>query len=328
MAAKNRTSAWVLPLCLIAAAALPAAAHAQAWVPQRHVEFVAPTAAGSSMDNITRTVERLTRELKLLPVSSAVANRPGGEHAVAYTFLKQRTGDPHFVGITSQVLLTNHIAGILQVTYTDVTPISMLLSEHYIAIVHKDSPIKTAKDLVETLRQKPESLSIAVGNLSQRMAVGLVLQAGKVDLKRARIATITGGKMVLSVAGGHVDVAMASIGAALPLVDAGMLRVVGVSGPKRIGGLFASAPTWAESGYPNAAFVAWRGVLAPHGITPAQIAYWEGVMRRVAESDEMRTVAERHQWEVSFKDAAETGKFMEEEYGRLKQVMTSMGLMK
>ena len=80
---KRRTVGWLLPLCFTAGIVLSHTAAAQGWAPQRHVEFVSPTAAGSAMDNVTRTVERLARELKLVPVSTAVVNRPGGEHAVA-----------------------------------------------------------------------------------------------------------------------------------------------------------------------------------------------------------------------------------------------------
>lgn len=87
-------------------------------------------------------------------------------------------------------------------------------------------------------------------------------------------------------------------------------------------------PTWAELGYENAAYVAWRGVIAPQSITPAQIAYWEGVLRRVTESEEFRKVAERHQWGIAFRGASETRKFMEADYARLKQVMVVLGLVK
>lgn len=324
----RRTSRFVLRLALLGATLLSCSVSAQGWTPQRHVEFVSPAAAGSSMDNITRTMERLARDLKTVPVSSAVVNRAGGEHAVAYTFLKQRSADPHFIGLMSQVILTNHIMGVLPITYSDLTPIAILLSEHYILVVKGDSPIKTGRDFVEALRQKPESLSIAVGNLSQRMAMALVLQAAKVDLKRVRIATITGGKMALSVAGGHVDAAMASMGQALPLIEGGNLRTISVSGPNRLGGVFAQVPTWAEQGIDNAAFVAWRGMIAPPDISAAQVAYWESVMKRVTDSDELRKIADHHEWEVSFKGAAETRKFMEQDYTRLKQVMGTLGLVK
>lgn len=167
---RGKTMKWLRPLCCAAGVVACNAATAQEWAPQRHVEFVSPTAAGSAMDNVTRTVERLARELKLVPVSTAVVNRPGGEHAVAYNYLHQRAGDPHYLGLTSQVLLTNHIAGVLPITYTDVTPIASLIAEHYILVVRSESAIKTGKDFIEALRQRPDPVSIAVGNLSQRMA--------------------------------------------------------------------------------------------------------------------------------------------------------------
>ncbi|MBF8253399.1 MAG: hypothetical protein HW373_94 [Deltaproteobacteria bacterium] len=328
MTSRNNSRAWLPVLAFFAGGTLAQSAAAQGWVPERHVEFVAPAAAGSSMDNITRTVERLARESKLLPVSSAVVNRSGGEHTIAYHSLKQRAGDPHVLAVASQVLLTNHISGRQSISHADVTPISMLLAEHYIAIVHKDSPIKTGRDLVEALRRNPESISIAVGNLSQRLAVAMVLQAGEVDMKRVRIPVITGGKNALTVAGGHVDVGVTSIGQTMPLVSAGNLRVLAVSGPKRLGGLFAAAPTWAELGYEKATFVAWRGVIAPPGITPQQIAYWENLILQVAEHEELRTIAERHQWEIFYRNAADTRRFMDQEYPQLKKVMTEFGLLK
>lgn len=47
-------------------------------------------------------------------------------------------------------------------------------------------------------------------------------------------------------------------------------------------------------GYNDAAFQTWPGVMAPEDITPAQIAYWEDVLRRVTESEEFRKVGERN----------------------------------
>lgn len=325
---KRRTPGWLLPLCFTAGIAFPHAAAAQGWAPQRHVEFIAPAGAGGAMDSFTRTVEQLARELKLVPVSSGVVNRAGGEHAVAYHYLQQRAGDPHVLSTTSPVLLANHISGILPLTYTDVTPVASLMSEYYLFLVRGDSPIKTAKDLVEVLGQRPDSVSLAGGNLPQRMAIGKVLLAANADIKRARIVTISGAKTSITVAGGHVDIGVAAPGQALSLIESGHLRAVAVSGPRRLGGALAEVPTWAELGHKDATTETWRAVIAPKGITPAQIAYWEGVLRRVVESEEFRKMAERNQWDVTFRGAAEARKFMEDDYAQLKRVMTYMGVVK
>lgn len=317
-----------LRLAALAAFALPLHAPAQGWTPQKHVELIVPSIAGASLDIITRTIERIMREGKFVTVSTGVVNRASAEHAVAYTFLRQRAGDPHFLSITSQVLIDGHISGVLPLTYTDVTPIAIFAVESYIYAVRTDSPIKGGKDLVEALRQKPDALSISVGTISQRVAVGLLFQAINVDLKRARLVTIPSAKGTVAAAGGHVDVSATALGATVPLIDAGQLRAIAVTGPRRLGGKLANVPTWAELGYPSATTIAWRGILAPPDITPAQIAHWEGVIRRVIESKEFREVAERQLFEIDFKGAAEARKYMESEYARKKQVMTAIGIAK
>lgn len=308
--------------------AIACVAHAQSWSPQRHVEIIVPSTAGASLDTITRAIERIMREQKLVSVSTAVANRASAEHAVAYGFLKQRAGDPHYLGISSQVLLDGHISGVLPLTYSDLTPVAKLLSESYVFAVRTDSPIKTAKDLVEVLKQKPDSVSIATGTVSQRIGVGLLMQAIDADLKRAKIVMIPSAKGTVAAAGGHVDVSATSLGATVPLIEAGRLRPIVVTGPKRLGGPLAQTPTWTEVGYKSATAVAWRAMLAPPQVTAAQVAYWEGVLRRVTETREFQELAERQQYEIDFKGAAETRKFMESEYARQKHVMALLGVAK
>jgi len=325
---RRTTAAWLLPLGCAAGIALAQTAAAQGWTPQRHVEFVVPAGAAGSMDTAMRTVEQVARELKVVPVSTGVVNRAGGEHAVAYTYLQQRPGDPHLLCLTSTVLLTNHISGVLPLTYTDVTPVATLIAEYYLFVVGKDSPFKTAKDLVEALRQRPESVSIAGGNLPQRMAIGQVLQAVNADIKRVKIVTISGAKTTLTVAGGHVDVGVAAPGQALALIESGLVRPLAISGPRRLGGSLAAVPTWAELGINQAEYTAWRAVIAPKGITSAQVAYWEDVMRRVTESEEFHKVAAKHQWDITFRGAADARKFMETEYAQYKRVMSFMGIVK
>jgi putative tricarboxylic transport membrane protein len=314
-------------LCFAAALAGSKTTGAQSWTPERHVEFIVPAGAGGSMDTAMRTIERAVRELKL-PVSTGVVNRAGGEHAIAYTFLQQRPGDPHYLSLTSPVLLTNHISGVLPLTYTDVTPVAALLSEYYLFVVGKDSRIKTAKDFVEALRQQPESVSVAGGNLPQRMTIGLILQAADVDIRRVRIVTISGAKTSLSVAGGHVDVGVAAPGQALTLISSGQLRAIATSGPKRLGGSLADVPNWSELGYKDAEFISTRGVIAPKDISAQQVAYWEDVLRRATQTQEFRAVAEKHQWDVTFRNSAEYRKFLAAEYAKFKRVLAFLGVVK
>jgi putative tricarboxylic transport membrane protein len=304
---------------------------AQGWSPQRNVELIVPSTAGGSLDTTGRTVQRIWNDLKLLPGSSTVANRAGGGHAVAYSYLNQRAGDPHYLCITSSTLLANHINGHIPLTYTDFTPLAVLLTEYIAFAVRADSPIKTGKDLIEALRKSPASLSLALSSAmggTHHISFGLPLQSAGIDTTKLKfVAFNSSSEAVTELLGGHVDVISAGTVNVTPFVDSGKLRVLAVTSPKRMTGPLANVPTWPELGY-KGVFENWRGVIGAKGITAEQTAFWENVFRRVTGSEEFRRYAEKNQWEGNFKGAEESRKFMAAQYNELKGVMSYLGLAK
>jgi putative tricarboxylic transport membrane protein len=323
----RRAAALCLPF--VAVALLSSPALAGAWKPQRHVEIVSPAGAGGALDTTARIVEKLMQEMKLLPVTSTVVNRSGDEHALAYNHIRQRTGDPHHLSFASPVLLANHITGVLPMTYSDVTPIACLISEYYVFAVRADSPLRNGKDFITVLKANPESTSIAVGTLLTRIAAGLAMQSGQVDLKRTKVVVLSGAaKQAMTALGGHVDVAVAPLVQVLPFVESGKMRVIAVTSPRRMTGVLSTVPTWSEQGYEGASAETWRCVIAPRELTARQVAYWEDALRRVSEHDEFRKAGERNHWDIRFKGASETGRFMASEYERMKRVTSALGLVK
>jgi putative tricarboxylic transport membrane protein len=300
---------------------------AQAWKPERNVELTIPTTPGGSNDIAGRLVHKLITELKLLPVSFSVANRSGGEHIVAYTYISQRTGDAHAIGVMSTPMLVNPIEGRTQLTHNDVTPISYLITEPMIALVRADSPLKTGRDLVEALRKNPQALSVALTSTGHRVSVGMPLHKGGVNMKAVRMPAFKGGgETVTATLGGHTDVLITSVSTSVPHIESGKMRGIAVSSGRRLGGALASVPTWQELGYQSSG--SWKGIMGPKGITPAQVAFWEDVMRKAAASDEMRQYAEQNQWIIEYKGAAETRKWLDQEAAALKLVMSELGLIR
>ncbi len=322
------TVKWALA---IATAAVCGVAHAQGWSPQRNVELIVPSTAAGSLDTTGRTLQRVWSTLKLVPTSSTVMNRPGGGHAVAYAFLNQRAGDPHFLSITSSTLLASHINGHISLTYTDFTPLAVLLTEYIAFAVRADSPIKTGKDLIETLRRSPDALSLALSSATggtHHISFGLPLQSAGVDTSKLKFVAFTSSaEAVTALLGGHVDVISAGTVNVAPHAETGKLRTLAVTSAKRMTGPLASAPTWPELGY-KGVFENWRGVIGAKGLTPEQTAYWENVLRRTTSSAEFADFALKNQWDSNFKDAAESRRFMEAQYNELKSVMTYLGLAK
>ncbi|MDB5923936.1 MAG: hypothetical protein JWN13_2872, partial [Betaproteobacteria bacterium] len=236
--------------------------HAQTWKPERNVELTIPTTPGGSNDIAGRLVHKLWTELKLLPVSSSVVNRSGGEHIVAYSYIAQRTGDPYAIGIMSTPMLVNPIEGRTQLTHNDLTPIAYLITEPMIALVRADSPVKTGKDLLDTLKKNPAALSIALTSTGHRVSVGLPMHKEGINLKALRMPAFKGGGETLTaVLGGHTDVLITSVSTSVSHIESGKMRGIAVSSNRRLGGALASVPTWQELGYQSSG--SWKGIVAP-----------------------------------------------------------------
>ena len=304
---------------------------AQGWSPQRNVEVIVPATAGGSLDTTGRTVTRIWGDLKLLPVSSTISNRAGGGHAVAYNYLAQRPNDPHFLAVTSSTLLASHINGHIPQTYTDFTPLAVLLTEYIAFAVRADSPLKTGKDVIEALRKAPGSLSLAISSATggnHHISFGLPLASASVDMTKVKLVAFnSSAEAVTALLGGHVDVVSAGTVNVAPHVASGKLRAIAVTSAKRMTGALAAAPTWPEQGY-KGVFENWRGIIGAKGISAEQVAFWDSVFRRLTASEDFRNYAEQNQWDASYRSAEDSRKFMAEQYEELKGVMTYLGLVK
>ena len=311
--------------------AAPSAATAQAWTPQRNVEIVVPVPAGGSVDLLARSMQQAWVEQKLVPVSNSISNRGGG-HAIAYNYLNQHPGNPHIVGIMSSNLLSSHIANRMAVTYTDFTPIALLVTGSYYALtVPADSPYKTAREVMDALKKNPAAVAVGLGSAagaSHHTALGLAMLSAGIDVAKVKTVSFNeSSALITALLGGHVTVGMATAINTTQHVESGKLRVLAVSAPKRVTGALANAPTWAELGY-KGTWESWRGLIGTKGITAAQVAYWEDVAKRVTENPQFRKFVESGDLEPRFMGSVEVRKWLAAQYDDMKSIMLSLGYTK
>lgn len=317
---------------LTVSALTSAMAHAQGWTPQRNVELVIPVGPGGAIDQVGRELHKVWLEMKLVPTAAAVVNKAGGGHVVAYNYMNQKAGDPHFVSITSSNLISNGITGLMATTYEDYSPIAMLVSGSYYGLaVRAESPLKSAKELIDTLRRSPGSISVGIGSAlgaSQHIALGQLMQSAGVEVTKMKIVSFTDAAAAsMAVLGGHIDVGIVTVINSVPLVESGKLRLLATTAPKRGAGVLAQVPTWRDLGY-KVVVGSWRGLLGTKGMTQAQVAFWENAARRAVESESFRRFAEGAQLEVDFESAADFRKFLESEHAQVKSVIAFLGMAK
>ena len=328
--ARSAAYGWAA-IALLAAIAVAAPAFAQSgWKPSRSVMFIVPNAVGGTSDRAARTLQRIMQEHKLIDVPIVIVNRPGGNGTLALAQLHSSSNDGHTVMIMNSITMSAHIAGLSPYSHADFTPLALLVDEYYGVHVRADSPLRSATELLARLRAKPEALTFGSASPTGDNYLSLLraLQTGGIDVKRVKIVSFGGGaEIATALLGGHVDVTHSGLGNVLPHVREGRIRVLAISGPKRLWGPFAEVPTWKEAGVDMTAS-GWRGVLGPKGLPRPQIAYWEEVLRKVTQTPEWKQDLERNFWVDAYAPAAETRRRLDREYAQIKQAMSALGMAK
>lgn len=327
----SRHSLRQLAVVAILAIAAPLVAQAQAWQPDKPIEFVVPTGAGGSNDAVARAVQQVMTTGKLAATPISVLNRPGGNHTIARNYINSNAGDAHYMFLDNPTIVANKLLGVSQQVYTDFTPIALLVSEYPQLTVKADSSIRDLGDMIARLKKDPASVSIATSNLggTNHLAVSLLAKAAGIDPKKLKIAVFKSNSEVISaVVGGHVDVLVGSLGTAKSQIAAGNARIIAQGAAQRgTDPLLANVPTFRELGY-DVTLANWRAFSGPKGLSAAQVAYWEETLAKVVETAEWKKLLARRAYAPTFLRGQEFVKFLEKETVDLKSALGEVGLLK
>lgn len=316
----------------VAAAAIGApidASRASAWKPEKAVEIVIGVAPGGAMDRMARLLEGWLKSESIVSSKSIVLPKPGGGHAVAMAYIKGRAGDPHYLMAVNTLLISNNLLGRSQLKYSDFTPVSILYEEPMVFAVRKDSAIKDAADLAKRLKENPASVSFSVSSglgTANHMAAVLLAKAVGADIRQLKAVSFDSGSEGITAAlGGHVDVVVTPPGSMMQFVNAGDLRIIALAGDARAGGILASVPTWKELGY-DVSVSAWRGLIAPPGLKPEEIDFWQKAFAEFMNSEAYKKNAEEEIFAARYLDAAEGAKFLAQMDRQFRDYLTLVGV--
>ncbi len=316
---------------LVAGVVLAGPAGAQeTWKPSRAVTLIAPNAAGGTSDRTAREMQRVIQKYRLLEVPLNIVNRPGGNGTIALNQLNASPGDGHVLMISTSASLSSHITGLVPYHHSEFTPIAVVLDEYFGVHVRAASTVQSARDMLDRLRKSPDALTFGSSGFSGNnfTSLALALKKGGVEVKQLKTAAFPGGgALTLALLGGHVDVASTGLSNMAEHLQQGRLRTLVVTGPRRMWGPFASVPTWKEIGV-DMVQTSWRGVMGAKDLRPPHIAFWDGVFRRMVQTEEWKQELQENYWENSYVGAAQVKRRLDEEYAELKQILIDLGMVK
>lgn len=314
------------------AGALPSDVHAEPerWAPRKNVEFIVPTAPGSTMDVLARTIQETLQKNRLVEPSITVQAKPGSGGAIAWTYVSRKTGDGHFIAISGPTLLANDILGVGDLSYKDVTPIAQLFTEYTGFAVHANGSLKTASDLVNALRTSaPPSVGVAPGfGGSSHIALLKLARAAQIAPNSLTVVPFKGAnESVTALLGRHIDVTIGTMSVLAPFLASGELRAIAVAAPKRLGGSQSAIPTWRELGF-DVVEGNWRGVVGPKHLGEAEVVFWSEKLSEVVKTDAWMANLKRNFWDADFGDSAASKRFLDTQYEEMRSTFAAVHLVK
>ncbi|AXF56994.1 tripartite tricarboxylate transporter substrate binding protein [Salicibibacter kimchii] len=282
--------------------------------PERPIEIVAPASPGGGWDMQARSVQQSIIEDDKTDENITVVNQPGGGGEVGWQYLLQQD-DPHVVSVNSSLLLTGNLLGQTDLHHEDFTQLGMLSTEWLGIATRTDAGFDTVDEVLEELREDPDSLSISVspslGSGNHLSFVQTALEAGIDPEELNFLVYDSGGDAMNPILGGHVDILVNSISDMVEQYEAGEIDILAVSSPERLEE-FQDVPTLQEEGI-DVVFPHWRGIMGPPDMTEDEVEAWEEILSSAVETEQFQTDLENNDLDELYMNREETEEFLTEE---------------
>lgn len=246
------------------AAWLPLPAAAQTW-PAKPIRIVVPFAPGGGNDVFARQLA--TQLGTLLGVQVLVDNRPGAGGTVGTDAAAKAPADGYtlLLGHTGTLAINPVLYPRLPYdARSSFVPVAPLASAPLVLVVPAASPIRSLADLLAQAKAAPGKLAFASsGNGTGGHLAGELLEE-VAGVKMLHVPYKGTAPALTDVLGGQVDLMFSVIPSALPHIDGGKLRAIGITGARRSPRL-PDVPTVAEAGLKGYESSLAYGLVAPRG---------------------------------------------------------------
>jgi tripartite-type tricarboxylate transporter receptor subunit TctC len=235
------------------------------------IRMIVPFAAGGTADVLGRIV---AQQLNALTGDKVVVeNRPGsggniGAETVAHG---PSDGSVLLLGTIGIHAASKIYRSLPYDPAKDLQPVTILAEVPNVLIVHPSVPAKDVKEFLALAREKPGELNFgSAGNgSSTHMIAELFKLKAKVDL--THIPYRGSAPALNDLVAGRIQLMFENLPTALPFIQSGDVRALGVTGGVRSASL-PDLPTIAEAGVPGYEATAWFSIAVAGSVPPATVA--------------------------------------------------------
>lgn len=315
-----------MALTLGAAALLvsSAAAFAQSY-PSRPISLVAPYPPGGGADIIARFLAAKLAAQMGSPV--IVENRPGANGNIGTAHVAKASPDGHTLLLATT---GSHVLNQFLYKHTgfdpigDFSPVALVGSSDLILVVSRNSPFRSAQELVDFARANPSKLNFASAGSGSTPHLTLAMLETAANVKFTHVPYKGANAALTDLVGGQVDAYFAVLPSAVGMIKASKVNVFATTGARRTT-LLENVPTMQELGFPDVDSDLWFGIVAPSKTPAATTEKLESAFRSFLSASDSRKQLADLGVEARFQGAAEFASLLVRDSSRWKAIVRSSG---
>lgn len=229
--------------------------------PSKPIKLIVPAIPGSAPDILARTIGQILTSALGQPV--VIDNKPGAASNIGLDAIAKAAPDGYTIGLGTSAMATNPWL-YRKVSYdpiSDFTPVNLTFAMPHALIVQADSPVKSVGDLVRMLKSDPGKYNYASGGNGSGAHFCAELFKSMSATNAVHVPYRGAPEIVTAVIGGSVLFGFPTLSTAVPLVKAGKVRALGMTGSKRNIAL-PEVPPIAET-ISGLEFLSWFAIVGP-----------------------------------------------------------------
>jgi tripartite-type tricarboxylate transporter receptor subunit TctC len=256
--------------------------------PDRPVRLIVPYSTGGGTDIVARVVAQKLTELWGRAV--VVDNRPGAGDTLGTALAVQAPADGYTL-VMSSISLAFDPAIYEHLPYDpvrDLAPVALVASQPNMLVVNPALGVTSIAQLIALAKARPGAINYASGGVGSGPHLATELFDQMAGIKLTHVPYKGTGPALTDLLGGQVELMICVTASSAPLVKAGKLRALAVTGARR-SSLEPDLPTIAEAGVPGYEFNTWYGIEAPAGTPRPIIDRINADVVRAMQSPDVRT---------------------------------------
>jgi tripartite-type tricarboxylate transporter receptor subunit TctC len=294
--------------------------------PDKPIKFICPYAAGGLTDILTRILAQRLSERLRQPV--VVENRTGAGGIIGMEVATKSAADGYTIVMVSQGMASVNPVLYKNLSYDtmrDFVPIAQVASFPLVLTANPGLPPKSVKEFIELARAKPGGMNYGSAGNAATSHLMMEMFKHKADIDVMHVPFKGEAPAITELMGGRLSVMFITLGAALPHIQSGKLRAIGLATKER-SKLAPEVPTISEAGLPDFVVQGWYGILAPAGVPKPVVDRLSREFVAIANEPEMRERLLARGIDSGGSPSEAFGKWIRDEMERWRKVVTDANI--